>query len=393
MNRAISVHAIALLSLPLLAATGAWADAAKADSREMSPADLEESCRNDQAADCMRLGHMYEGGRGVDKDESKAATLFTKACEGRVNGGCLHLGDLYLAGRGVEKDERNAVRFYEMSCEQGYPAPCASLGVRYLQGLQVEKDENRAAELFDLACAGGEPQGCSLLFTMGGRGSATRPRYEMLAEMVRGRAESDLECAELEVTPVPGPGSVIQAKGCKRQALYTWSNKGVVQQPSVEALAEMVRRQAKSDLECPALGITTIPRGGMLIEARGCERQALYVSSSDQVDLIRPRTRLSLRKEPGFVPPRDEITPPKLLRGRDPVYTKRAIAARVRGLLMVKCTISTTGRLEDCRIIKSIPYMNSEVLEALATREYEPVTFNGKPVAVDYVFNINLIAR
>jgi protein TonB len=58
--------------------------------------------------------------------------------------------------------------------------------------------------------------------------------------------------------------------------------------------------------------------------------------------------------------------------------------------MIVKCVITTEGKLENCRIIKPLPHMEQAVLDSLYSRRYTPVTFQGRPVSVDYVFNIRL---
>jgi len=74
-----------------------------------------------------------------------------------------------------------------------------------------------------------------------------------------------------------------------------------------------------------------------------------------------------------------------------PVYTREALAARVSGTVIAKCVITPAGALTGCRIIKGVPHMNESVLAALAASRYRPVTYQGRPVAVDYVFNIRLV--
>jgi periplasmic protein TonB len=82
---------------------------------------------------------------------------------------------------------------------------------------------------------------------------------------------------------------------------------------------------------------------------------------------------------------------PSMVAGRDPTYTKEALAARVEGLMIVRCTITTSGAISNCRVIKEVPHMKQAVLDALYSRRYTPVVFNGVPVNVDYVFNIKLV--
>lgn len=85
------------------------------------------------------------------------------------------------------------------------------------------------------------------------------------------------------------------------------------------------------------------------------------------------------------------MTRPERLSGADPVYTREALEAHVQGLMIVKCVIATDGSIHNCRIIKPLPFMEKAVLDALSTRRYKPVTFQGRPITCDYVFNIKLV--
>jgi hypothetical protein len=71
---------------------------------------------------CTELGVMYEKGRGVAKDEARAAALYKQACDGGYAGGCVDLGAAYASGRGVAKDELRAVALYKQVCDTG---PCS----------------------------------------------------------------------------------------------------------------------------------------------------------------------------------------------------------------------------------------------------------------------------
>ncbi|PTL79115.1 energy transducer TonB [Vitiosangium sp. GDMCC 1.1324] len=84
------------------------------------------------------------------------------------------------------------------------------------------------------------------------------------------------------------------------------------------------------------------------------------------------------------------MTRPEKLSGPAPQYTREALEARVQGLMIVKCVITTEGAVERCRIIKPLPHMEQAVLDSLYAQRYKPVTFQGRPVQVDYTFNIRL---
>ena len=55
---------------------------------------------------------MYDEGEGVKEDNSRAAELFRKACDGDNALGCANLAALYEDGEGVEQSTETALKFY-----------------------------------------------------------------------------------------------------------------------------------------------------------------------------------------------------------------------------------------------------------------------------------------
>jgi serine/threonine-protein kinase len=95
---------------------------------------------------------------------------------------------------------------------------------------------------------------------------------------------------------------------------------------------------------------------------------------------------------PGAVLPfGPEMTRPALVSGSTLVYPREAIIAGVEGTVVVRCTITTSGTLQNCRVLKSLPFMDKPVLEAMATRRYTPVMLRGVPQAVEYVFTLRVV--
>jgi periplasmic protein TonB len=86
------------------------------------------------------------------------------------------------------------------------------------------------------------------------------------------------------------------------------------------------------------------------------------------------------------------MTRPILLEsGREPDYTPEALEAHVQGLMTVECVVTLEGRLQQCRAIHPLPYMERAVVDALMTRRYMPATLHGRPLAVRYVFQVKLV--
>lgn len=87
----------------------------------------------------------------------------------------------------------------------------------------------------------------------------------------------------------------------------------------------------------------------------------------------------------------DGMARPVALSAPSVTYTREARQARVEGTVLARCVITTSGSLTGCRIVKGLPYMDAAVLSALASSRYRPITYEGRPVNVDYVFSLKLV--
>ncbi len=83
------------------------------------------------------------------------------------------------------------------------------------------------------------------------------------------------------------------------------------------------------------------------------------------------------------------MTRPQLLGGTPIVYSPQALALRVQGVMLVRCVITTLGSIENCRIVKPLPYMERPVLTSLYSNRYTPVRYKGEAMQVDYTFTVH----
>ncbi|CAM3158679.1 TonB family protein [Corallococcus sp. ZKHCc1 1396] len=84
--------------------------------------------------------------------------------------------------------------------------------------------------------------------------------------------------------------------------------------------------------------------------------------------------------------------PVMLEEGRSMAYSREALATKSEGLVAVRCTITTKGRVENCRVLKMVQHMERSVLDSLQSRVYKPIQYQGRPVNVDYTFTMRLVA-
>jgi protein TonB len=85
------------------------------------------------------------------------------------------------------------------------------------------------------------------------------------------------------------------------------------------------------------------------------------------------------------------MTRPQRTAGEDPRYSREALEARVEGTMLVKCVVTAQGDVQNCQVIKPLPHMERAVLDALSTWRMKPAVYQGKPVAVSYIFPFRLV--
>ena len=102
------------------------------------------------------LGEQYADGRGVTRDEAKAARWWRLAAENGMALAQVRLGRLYLKGGGVPEDYAEAKKWFEKAAEQGVAAAQNSLGVIYAKGIGVPAEPGAAAAWYLKAAEQGD---------------------------------------------------------------------------------------------------------------------------------------------------------------------------------------------------------------------------------------------
>jgi protein TonB len=93
------------------------------------------------------------------------------------------------------------------------------------------------------------------------------------------------------------------------------------------------------------------------------------------------------------VPVGGNIKPPTKIKDVRPVYPAIAQAARVEGLVIIATTISSTGRVMDVKLLRSIPLLDAAALDAVRQWEFTPTLLNGSPVPVVMTVTVNFTLR
>jgi len=85
----------------------------------------------------------------------------------------------------------------------------------------------------------------------------------------------------------------------------------------------------------------------------------------------------------------DDIKAPKKVKDVRPVYPPIAREAGIAGVVILEVRIGSDGRIEEGRVLKSIPLLDEAALDAVKQWEFEPTLVNGQPVAIMMTVTIN----
>lgn len=74
-----------------------------------------------------------------------------------------------------------------------------------------------------------------------------------------------------------------------------------------------------------------------------------------------------------------EIKPPHIIKMVEPIYPEIARQARVEGIVILEVATDIHGRVENVRILRSIPLLDQAAIDAVRQWVYEPAVIDGKP--------------
>jgi protein TonB len=73
------------------------------------------------------------------------------------------------------------------------------------------------------------------------------------------------------------------------------------------------------------------------------------------------------------------------------IYTREAREANVQGAMIISCQVLSDGTVRGCHPLKSLPLLTDVVISRLEHMHVTPVTFQGVPVSVNYIFNFQFL--
>ena len=120
------------------------------------------ACAQKSGSACGMAGFLYEHGRGVPVDKTKAAEFYRQACDASDRLGCVAFASMQAHGTGVQKDVSMAEATFTQLCTDGVDESCLQLA-----GLLASRggatDLARARELLTTSCKSKSERACAML--------------------------------------------------------------------------------------------------------------------------------------------------------------------------------------------------------------------------------------
>jgi protein TonB len=77
-----------------------------------------------------------------------------------------------------------------------------------------------------------------------------------------------------------------------------------------------------------------------------------------------------------------QIKQPTKTKHVNPTYPPIAQSARVQGVVIIEAVIGPNGKVQDARVLRSIPLLDQAALDAVKQWEFTPTLLNNTPVPV-----------
>jgi TonB family protein len=93
----------------------------------------------------------------------------------------------------------------------------------------------------------------------------------------------------------------------------------------------------------------------------------------------------------GAVKAEGHFAPPKLVKFVEPVYPEIARVAQVEGVVVLSARTDINGRVENIKVLRSVPLLDQAAIDAVRQWVYEPGLVKGKPMP--FVFTLTVQFR
>jgi TonB family protein len=83
------------------------------------------------------------------------------------------------------------------------------------------------------------------------------------------------------------------------------------------------------------------------------------------------------------------VKPPTKIKDVRPAYPQQAVSARIQGVVVIEATIGPDGKVQNTKVLRSVPMLDGPAIDAVRQWEYNPTLLNGVPVPVIMTVTVN----
>ena len=84
------------------------------------------------------------------------------------------------------------------------------------------------------------------------------------------------------------------------------------------------------------------------------------------------------------------VSAPQLIRSVDPEFTDEARRAKFQGSVSIQLIVDRLGNPQDIQVVRRLGMgLDEKAIEAVRQYKFRPAMFQGRPVAVQMVINVN----
>lgn len=84
------------------------------------------------------------------------------------------------------------------------------------------------------------------------------------------------------------------------------------------------------------------------------------------------------------------VTPPEVVKKKNPKYTREAREAELEGIIIVEADIGPDGRVHDARVLRPLGMgLDERAVDAVKKWKFKPATRDGHPVGVQVTVEVS----
>jgi TonB family protein len=92
--------------------------------------------------------------------------------------------------------------------------------------------------------------------------------------------------------------------------------------------------------------------------------------------------------QPEPVRAKGDIEPPTIIKMVQPTYPEEARKKGIEGIVILEATVDIKGKVQDVKVLKSIPALDQAAIDAVKQWVYEPKMIKGKPMPVVFTVTV-----